>query len=78
MNKDYERRNKAIIPPPQEDEAELPVVLEWWDPPGGSPKVIARLESLAVAEAAFEAALAEQPDRTLVLRQGLRVLRSNR
>lgn len=79
MNKASDRAPPLALPPLEDDAASgLPYVVE--TSPAGDPEaatVLARLHSLAVAEATWEAAAEERPASVVVLRQGERVLRAS-
>ena len=76
MNKAPDRSRPPVVPPPDDEDAtDLPYVVEAG--PAGDPEavvVLARLHSLSVARATYEAAVAERPGALVVLRQGNRVL----
>lgn len=79
MNKAPDRpRPPAALPVEDEDAAGLAYVIE--SGPAADPEamtVLARLHSLAVAEAAYEAVVEERRGALVVLRQGARILRSS-
>ncbi|HEY8617437.1 hypothetical protein [Phenylobacterium sp.] len=77
MNRVPDHPQKASPPPHDLDAAKLPYVIEVVGPAQGEATVLARLETLSLAEATYEAAQAEQPDASIVLRQGDRVLRAS-
>ena len=77
MNKASDRPQPPALPPVDDEAAaELPYVVETG--PAADPEaaiVLARLRSLAVAEATWEAAADERPGACVVLRHGDRILR---
>ena len=78
MNRAPDRAQPRRPPPFEEDGPDVPYIIE--PTPVLAPNdatVLARLDSPAVAQAAYEAAVTAHPGVRVVLRQGDRVLRTN-